>query len=263
MKRGLKITIASITALTLVAVGIIAAPLLKNLLNDIANPAYKETEIFPDGSITNPKDTTICFKGIEIKMIGIRGGKIHCEGLRNEIEIADFYLAETEVAQGLWKAVMGDNPSCHQDGDEFPAESVDLIDCLDFVCKLDSLSGIAFTIQSYPEWLYATHLGGVADCDSSLTDKAWFEENSDGTTHPVKQKLADDLGLYDILGNVAEWTISGSDPLFFTVGGSYESDKSHCGAAMRDMAHAEVALGSLGLRLSIPSELLNHCSYEE
>lgn len=263
MKRGLKITIASVTALTLVAVGIIAAPLLKNLLNDIANPAYKETEIFPDDSRTNPKDTLVCFKGIEIKMIGIRGGKIHCEGLRNEIELADFYLGETEVTQGLWKAVMGDNPSDHQYGDEFPVESVDLIDCLEFVCKLDSLSGIAFTIQSYPEWLYATHLGGLADCDSSLTDKAWFEENSDDTTHPVKQKLADDLGLYDMLGNVAEWTISGSDPLFFTVGGSYESDKSHCGAAMRDMAHAEVALGSLGLRLSIPSELLNHCSYEE
>ena len=263
MKPSVKITIASIVALTLVAVGIIAAPLLKNLLNDIANPAYKETEIFPDDSRTNPKDTTICFNGIEIKMIGIRGGKIHCEGLRNEIELADFYLGETEVTQGLWKAVMGDNPSCHQYGDEFPAESLDLIDCLEFVCKLDSLSGIAFTIQSYPEWLYATHLGGLADCDSCLTDKAWFEENSDGTTHPVKQKLADDLGLYDMLGNVAEWTISGSDPLFFTVGGSYESDKCHCSAAMQALAHAEVALGSIGLRLSIPSELLNHCSYEE
>ena len=258
MKRGLKITIASIVALILVAVGIITATLLKNLLNDIANPAYKETKIFPNDSRTNPKDTTICFKGIEIKMIGIRGGKIQCEGLRNEVELADFYLGETEVTQGLWKAVMGDNPSYHQKGDEFPVESVDLIDCLEFVSKLDSLSGIAFTIQSYPEWLYATHLGGLADCDNCLTDKAWFEENSDGATHPVKQKQADALGLYDMLGNVAEWTISGSDPLYFTVGGSYESDKSHCGAAMRDMAHAEVAHKSIGLRLSMPSELLNH-----
>ena len=128
-----------------------------------------------------------------------RGGKIHCEGLRNEVELADFYLTETEVTKGLWKAVMGDNPS---------------------------------------EWLYATHLGGLADCDSSLTDKAWFEENSGDMTHPVKIKHADALGLYDMLGNVSEWTISGSDPLFFTVGGSYESDKSHCSAAMRDMAHS-------------------------
>lgn len=250
MKRGLNITIASIVALILVAAGIITAPLLKNLLNDIANPAYKETKIFPNDSRTNPKDTTICFKGIEIKMIGIRGGKIHCEGLRNEVELADFYLGETEVTQKLWKAVMGDNPAINQGGDAFPVESVDLIDCLEFVSKLDSLSGIAFTIQSYPQWLYATHLGRVADCDNCLTDMAWFEENSDGATHPVKQKHADALGLYDMLGNVAEWTINGSDPLYFTVGGSYESDKSHCGAAMRDMAHAEVTHKSIGLRLS-------------
>ena len=84
MKRGVKITIASIAALTLVAVGIIAAPLLKNLLNDIANPAYKETKIFPNDSRANPKDTTICIDGLEIRMIGVRGGKIHCEGLRHE-----------------------------------------------------------------------------------------------------------------------------------------------------------------------------------
>lgn len=83
MKRNVKAIIASIAALILVAAGIITAPLLKNLLNDIANPAYKETKIFPNDSRTNPKDTTICFKGIEIKMIGIRGGKIHCKGLRN------------------------------------------------------------------------------------------------------------------------------------------------------------------------------------
>ena len=101
MKRGVKTIIASIAALILVAAGIITAPLLKNLLNDIANPAYKETKIFPDDSRANPKDTTICIDGIEIRMIGVRGGKIHCEGLRHEFEIEDFYLGETEVTQEL------------------------------------------------------------------------------------------------------------------------------------------------------------------
>lgn len=250
MKRSIKITIASIVVLILVAVSIIAAPLLKDVLDDIVNPTYKKTEVFPDDSQINPKDTTICINGIEIRMIGIRGGKIKCEGFRKEVELTDFYLAESEVTQGLWKAVMGNNPAGHQDGDDYPVESVDLIDCLKFVSKLDSLSGIAFSLPSYPEWLYATHLGG-GDCEESLSYKTWFEENSDGKTHPVKQKQPDALGLYDMFGNVAEWTVSGSDPLFFTVGGSYESDKSHCSAAMMDMAHVEVALGSLGLRLSI------------
>ena len=83
MKRGVKTIIASIAALILVAAGIITAPLLKNVLNDIINPAYRKTVIFPDDGRANPKDTTICIDGIEIRMIGVRGGKIHCVGLQN------------------------------------------------------------------------------------------------------------------------------------------------------------------------------------
>ena len=54
-----------------------------------------------------------------------RGGKIHCEGLRDEVELADFYLGETEVTQGLRKAVMGDNPANNQGGDDYPVENID------------------------------------------------------------------------------------------------------------------------------------------
>ena len=61
-----------------------AAPLLKDVLNDIVNPAYRETVIFPDDGRANPKDTTIRIDGIGIRMIGVRGGKIHCEGLRHK-----------------------------------------------------------------------------------------------------------------------------------------------------------------------------------
>ena len=80
MKRGVKITVASISALILAVACIVAAP----LLNDIVIPAYRETVIFPDNGRDNPKDTTICIDSIEIRMIGVRGGKIHCEGLRHE-----------------------------------------------------------------------------------------------------------------------------------------------------------------------------------
>ena len=82
VKRGVKITVASISALVLAVVCIVAAPLPKDVLNDIVNPAYRETVIFPDNGRANPKDTTICIGGIEIRMIGVRGGKNHCEGVR-------------------------------------------------------------------------------------------------------------------------------------------------------------------------------------
>ena len=84
MKKSIKITVASISALVLAVACIVAAPLLKDVLNDIVNPAYRETVIFPDNGRANPKDTTICIDGIEIRRIGVRGGKIHCEGLRHE-----------------------------------------------------------------------------------------------------------------------------------------------------------------------------------
>ena len=91
---------------------------------------------------------------------------------------------------------------------------------------------------------------------SSMVDSVGSDYTANATAIEQK-KQADALGLYDMLGNVAEWTISGSDPLFFTVGGSYESDKVHCSAGMMDMAHGDVALGSLGLRLAIPAYELN------
>lgn len=84
MKKSIKITVASISALVLAVVCIVAAPLLKDVLNDIVNPAYRETVIFPDDGRANPKDTTIRIDGIGIRMIGVRGGKIHCEGLRHK-----------------------------------------------------------------------------------------------------------------------------------------------------------------------------------
>lgn len=263
MKKSIKITVASISALVLAVACIVAAPLLKDVLNDIVNPAYRETVIFPDNGRANPKDTTICIDGIEIRMIGVRGGKIHCEGLRHEFEIEDFYLGETEVTQELWKAVMGDNPAINQGGDDYPVENVDLVECFRFMSRLDSLSGVPFTLPSYPVWLYGIYLGGHGDSGDLLEQRAWYEANSGSRTHSVKQKQADALGLYDMLGNVAEWTISGSDPLFFTVGGSYESDKVHCSAGMMDMAHGDVALGSLGLRLAIPAYKLNQLPYED
>lgn len=250
MKRKIKITVWVIATIILLAGCTIGGFLLKNYLYETLNPPFEETTIYPDDSRENPADTTFTVNGIEIKMIGVKGGKINCKGLRETIELKDFYIGETEVTQELWESVMGNNPSVHKDSILCPVEGVDLVECLEFVHRLDSVSGVKFYIQSYPEWLYAAHLGGRNANTSYYDDSmSWYKENSDSTTHPVKQKCPNALGVYDMVGNVSEWTISGSDPLFFVMGGNYENEKENCKIDAHDVFHANIKMGSTGLRL--------------
>lgn len=250
MKQKIKITAWIIAAIILLSVGAWGVRFLKDYLYEKFNPPFEETRIFPDDSRECPTDTTFIINGIGIKMIGVKGGKINCNGLRKTIELKDFYIGETEVTQELWMSVMGANPSIHKDSILCPVENVDLVECVEFVHKLDSVSGIKFYVQSYPEWLYAAYLG-CSDADASCYDDSmgWNKENSGNTTHPVKQKRPNALGVYDMTGNVSEWTISGSDPLFFVMGGSYETEKEGFNIDSHEVNHANIKMGSTGLRL--------------
>lgn len=245
MKRVYKITVWVVGIVVLLIAGVIAAL----LLSDVFNPDFEETKIYPDESLIAPADTTINVNGIAFRMVGVRGGKIDYRGLKESIELKNYYISETEVTQELWTAIMGNNPSVHQ-GDSLPVENVDLIDCLEFVNRLDSVSGYSFCIPSEPQWLYVAYFGKQLPSDSNRLDGyAWHKGNADNVTHNVKQKSPNSLGVYDMLGNVAEWTISGSDPLFIVAGGSYETEKDNCNDAHREFDHANVKAGNLGFRL--------------
>lgn len=97
MKRNIKITVWVIAAIILLSGCIIGGIFLKDYLYEKLNPPFEETTIFPDDSREHPTDTTFVVNGIEIKMIGVKGGKINCKGLRKTIELDDFYIGETEV----------------------------------------------------------------------------------------------------------------------------------------------------------------------
>lgn len=206
MKRGYKITAwvgGGIVLLCACAVGIF-------LLKDVLNPDFEETKIYPDESRVAPADTTIFVNGVAIKLIGVKGGKIDCKRLKKTIELDDFHIGETEVTQEVWSSVMGNNPSIHKNGDSLPVENVDLVECMEFTHRLDSVSGYNFYVQTYPQWLYAGYLSKKRPFNSNTLDNvAWHKDNAGGATHNVKQKAPNSLGIYDMLGNVAEWTVSG------------------------------------------------------
>ena len=115
-----------------------------------------------------------------------------------------FYMQVTEVTQAQWQAVMGDNPSTFK-GPERPVETVSWNDAQEFLKKLNTKEkGAKYRLPSEAEWEYAARAGQTGE-PPNLDAVAWYNKNSDKQTHPVGQKQPNGWGLYDMLGNVAEW----------------------------------------------------------
>lgn len=128
-----------------------------------------------------------------------------------EIKLRDYYIGETPVTQELWEAVMGSNPSHFIDAKR-PVERVSWDDCKEFISKLSELLNIAFRLPTEAEWEYAAKGGNKSEhtqCAGSdlknLKETAWFKDNSENQTHEVALLKPNELGLYDMSGNVGEW----------------------------------------------------------
>ncbi|MBF0417521.1 MAG: formylglycine-generating enzyme family protein [Magnetococcales bacterium] len=150
------------------------------------------------------------------------------------VRLNGFWMGQKEVTQGQWRAIMGHNPSrfavC---GDECPVEQVSWNDIQGFLAKLNQGGGqCRFRLPTEAEWEYACRSGGKPEryCggDGSWS-LGWVKRNSDGTTHPVGQKLANGLGLHDMSGNVWEWTADWYDPNGYAGAGSENPSGSQKG----------------------------------
>ena len=130
----------------------------------------------------------------------------------HRVNVQSFLIGKAEVTQGQWKAVMGSNPSYFSScGDDCPVERVAWNQAQEFVQRLSQKTGKQYRLPSEAEWEYAARAGSSTkwssgDAEYQLVDYAWYSGNSQGKTQRVAQKRPNAFGVYDMHGNVWEWT---------------------------------------------------------
>ena len=189
-----------------------------------------------------------------------------------QVTLSDFMIGKTEVTQELWQAVMGSNPSEFK-GDNLPVECVSWNDCQDFIKKLNSLTGLNFRLPTEAEWEYAARGGNKSkgykySGSNDIGSVAWYEETTNGSgTKSVATKAPNELGLYDMSGNVWEWCSdwygdysSGSQTnpkgpssgsLRVYRGGSWGINAMYCRVSYRISSNPGSRFSFLGLRLAL------------
>lgn len=163
-------------------------------------------------------------EGVSFKMVHVLGGTFmmgankgdvgafNFEKPTHEVTLSDYWMGETQVTQALWQVVMGENPSVFEGDPNLPVENVSWRDCKDFIRKLNGLTGKEFRLPTEAQWEFAARGGNLGKDNHYLyagsnviDDVAWYDENSNGKTHPVGERDPNELGLYDMTGNVHEW----------------------------------------------------------
>lgn len=183
----------------------------------------------------------------------------------------NYYLGKYEVTQALWQTVMGRNPSKFV-GEKLPVESVSWNDCQEFISKLNRLTGKQFRLPTEAEWEFAARGGKMSRGyqfrgSNILIDVAWCKKNSKSKTHVVGTKLPNELGIYDMSGNVYEWCqdwkeLYGSSPLTNPVGpdcglyriyrgGSWSEGIEECRLSYRGSITSSYVDKDRGLRLAL------------
>jgi len=246
------------------------------------------------------KDLTINLRdGLSMEMVYVAGGeflmgsdKYDDERPIHKVRVGSYYIGKYPVTQGLWQAVMEDNPSCFR-GENRPVETVSWNDTQNFfeaLNKIDSVqdvlrnvagTGAGFRLPTEAEWEYAARGGAKSrgfsySGSDKLAEVGWFDDNSYGETKPVGLKHANELGLFDMSGNVWEWCGDWHDGQYYEKcaeeglvsdpqgpakggyrvlrGGGYFRGPECCRASFRGYEPPDYRADDFGLRLAVPCQ---------
>ena len=294
-----------VSLLIVLALGTKAETLVGNMnANTVSSPDKKEkkkNKKKDQETTVQPKidGDPYTVNGVVFWMIRVEGGKFTMgataeqgsvaqsnEKPAHQVTLSEYYIGQTEVTQALWQAVMGTNPSCftgdngYSDNMNRPVEGVSWEDCQAFIKQLNYLTGKNFRLPTEAEWEFAAR-GGVKSHgyvysgSNDITEVAWYwntipsrikGKEGYGTQH-VATKAPNELGIYDMTGNVWEWcndkygyynanpqmNPKGPSSGAYRVyrGGCWDNDAAGCRVAYRYGSKPDGKEDFLGLRLAL------------
>ena len=246
------------------------------------------------------RNLTFTVSGISFEMIFVDSGTfiMGCSEERKDcyenempahkVILSNFYMGQYEVTQKLWHAVMKITARQQQglvhfaptfgEGDDLPMYYINYNDCAVFCAKLNKLlsnqlpKGYKFCISTEAQWEYATRgsnksKGYKYSGSNNIEDVSWYSENSGDKTHEVGTKAANELGIYDMSGNIAEWCRDGGydyfntpatnpiypkkDLIYVLRGGSFSHSMTSSRVYNRRSTNGTTHYGNIGLRLCL------------
>ena len=259
-------------------------------VNGDGTTSIKDVTILVDWLLSNGGNNNVgdefTVNGVAFKMVKVEGGTFVmgataeqgddaslAEQPSHQVTLSSYYIGKTEVTQALWKAVMGTNPSslC---GPELPVGNVSWNDCIEFISRLNNLTGLSFRLPTEAEWEFAARGGnksqGYRYAGSDDIDAvAWFYDNAQYSYgRRVAQKMPNELGIYDMSGNMYEWCsdycamydsdepqtnpqgpLTGNERVVRS--GSWYSPASECRNSARSGAEPTAAYVHMGFRLAL------------